>query len=529
MTGPKVEILHGDVFAMLATIPDGSVHLMACSPPYFGLRRYSVCSDEDCGRCVVGEESADGKKLWIIPEVDEHEIGREESLEDYIEVLVKAFREVRRVLHPSGCVFLNLSDSYALGKPRERDALESGGMRWANKQSFRRDRRPREDDPHRAVKGFKPGDLLGVPWRVAFALQDDGWILRCDMPWEKSNPQPESVDNRPTRQHEYIFLLAKERGYFYDNKAERTPLAESSVKRMQQATFDEQTGGDKDYAFGTNPNRSARKALENLRRKTLESPRIHGRQRQAPEPGQPGWADASGANLRSVFHFSAEPFTLELCSACKAIYELGEYRSLNKIEIEVEGEVVEKRICKCGRYDAWLSHFATWPSALVQRLIRLGSSEKGCCPTCLEPWRREKKVVGFQVTEAMKYAGGNVEGRYVGTELKDYGGSGVQSPKGIKERTLKAMGEIVEYQWQPGCDHGLDPIPCTVLDIFAGSGTTAAVARELGRSSVSIEIHPDYVLLIRFRANQPQRHLEAFTPMLAVVAEAQAEQRGDGD
>jgi hypothetical protein len=112
--------------------------------------------------------------------------------------------------------------------------------------------------------GYKPKDLLGIPFRVAFALQSDGWYWRSTIPWVKRNAMPESVKDRPTSGIEYVFMFSKSQKYYYDYSAVQRPLAESSISRVMQKTFDEQTGGEKDYGRGTNTSRSARKALENF-------------------------------------------------------------------------------------------------------------------------------------------------------------------------------------------------------------------------------------------------------------------------
>lgn len=156
----KSHYMIGDCREVLPTIEGGIAHTCVTSPPYWGLRDYGH----------------DGQ------------IGLEKTPEAYIETMVEVFREVRRVLRDDGTLWLNLGDSYAGG----------GGY-----------------SPGSPL-GLKPKDLVGIPWRVAFALQADGWYLRSDIIWHKTNPMPESVTDRPTRAHEYVFLLSKSRGYYYD-------------------------------------------------------------------------------------------------------------------------------------------------------------------------------------------------------------------------------------------------------------------------------------------------------------------------
>ena len=190
-------------------IEDKSVHTVVTSPPYWGLRDYGT----------------DGQ------------LGLEPTPEEYCNSMVAVFREIRRVLHDDGTVWLNLGDSYS-----------SGSRTTTTNDSFRGDtlvnttRTP-------VVKGIKPKDLVGIPWRVAFALQADGWYLRSDIIWSKPNPMPESVQDRPTKAHEYIFLLTKIQKYYYDADAIREPYTEpmnrwggNILKADGQSTWDEGTG-----------------------------------------------------------------------------------------------------------------------------------------------------------------------------------------------------------------------------------------------------------------------------------------------
>ena len=176
------KIINADVLEGLSGIRDESVQTCITSPPFWGLRDYGV----------------DGQ------------LGLESTPEEYVEKMVAVFREVRRVLRDDGTVFLNLGDSYAS------DFKGSGGP--SEKQDSNAGSRY---EPKRLHHGLKPKDLVGIPWRVAFALQADGWWLRSDIIWSKPNPMPESVTDRPTKAHEYIFLLAKSQKYYYDHEAIR--------------------------------------------------------------------------------------------------------------------------------------------------------------------------------------------------------------------------------------------------------------------------------------------------------------------
>jgi len=184
-----VEIIQGDCLKSLRNLAPKSVNTCVTSPPYFGLRDYG----------------ADGQ------------MGLEETPEEFVENLVKVFREVKRVLRDDGTVWLNLGDSYAGPKGNNRGEGAGGGQKRGELMGFGN---IKTKVPH----GLKTKDLIGIPWRVAFALQQDGWYLRQDIIWHKPNPMPESVRDRCTKSHEYIFLLSKSKKYYYDNEAIKEPV-----------------------------------------------------------------------------------------------------------------------------------------------------------------------------------------------------------------------------------------------------------------------------------------------------------------
>lgn len=176
---------HGDCIEVMRGMDAQSVHCCVTSPPYWGLRDYGV----------------DGQ------------IGLESTPEEYVGKMVEVFREVRRVLRDDGTLWLNLGDSYSMNT---RGARGKGKQHTNNGSVI--------DDRHWAIPaGLKPKDLVGIPWRVAFALQADGWYLRQDIIWHKPNPMPESVRDRCTKAHEYVFLLSKSARYYFDADAIAAP------------------------------------------------------------------------------------------------------------------------------------------------------------------------------------------------------------------------------------------------------------------------------------------------------------------
>jgi len=175
-------IFEGDALAVLQRLPSNSIQCAVTSPPYWGLRDYLIAE----------------------------QIGLEPTLPQFLQRLRAIFEEVRRVLRDDGILWLNIGDGYTSG---------NRGWRAPDKKNPARAMAGRPDTP----EGLKPKDLQGIPWRLAFALQDDGWYLRADIVWNKPNAMPESVKDRPTRAHEYLFMFTKDERYYYDRCAIQEP------------------------------------------------------------------------------------------------------------------------------------------------------------------------------------------------------------------------------------------------------------------------------------------------------------------
>jgi site-specific DNA-methyltransferase (adenine-specific) len=190
-----IKILHGSCLDRLKDLEDQSINTCITSPPYWGLRDYG-----------------EGKQL-----------GLEETPEEFVNNLVEVFREVKRVLRDDGTVWLNLGDSYGQQKGKGFNANSKEGYVVSRRKELQ------ERQGNIEVKtNLPPKNLVGIPWRVAFALQADGWYLRQDIIWHKPNPMPESVKDRCTKAHEYIFLLSKSRKYYCDMESIREPIKESN-------------------------------------------------------------------------------------------------------------------------------------------------------------------------------------------------------------------------------------------------------------------------------------------------------------
>lgn len=252
---------------MQVYLADESVDVCVTSPPYYGLRNYGHAG----------------------------QIGMESSPQAYVEKMVEVFREVRRVLRPEGTLWLNLGDSYSPGARTTQVAptLRTAGKDAASgKQGYLNNFTVRpKGDPW-----SKPKDLLGIPWRVAFALQADGWYLRQDIIWHKPNPMPESVRDRCTKAHEYIFMLSKNAKYYYDADAVAEPVAASTRTRMAQ-DVDAQAGSDR-VPGKTNGRMKA----------VLKKQDGHGRRHAGFNDRYFGRAQPETRNRRSVWTVTTKPF-----------------------------------------------------------------------------------------------------------------------------------------------------------------------------------------------------------------------------
>lgn len=288
-------IEHADVMAGLRSLPDESVHCVVTSPPYWGLRDYGVPG----------------------------QIGLEPTHIEYVERMVEVFREVRRVLRRDGTLWLNLGDAFAGSwGAQSREGYSDGSSRLAEGSIVRTlsaRQLSADTSGSKRTPGLKPKDLIGLPWHVAFALQADGWWLRSDIVWHKPNPMPESVTDRPTKAHEYVFLMSKNARYYYDADAIRENLSPASVARFSQ-DVESQNGSLRAHAGGkTNgPMRAVAR---------VDKQRGHGRRHAGFNDRWDGMSKdeqaAGGRNKRSVWtiatvgfpdaHFVFPPALVEPC------------------------------------------------------------------------------------------------------------------------------------------------------------------------------------------------------------------------
>jgi DNA modification methylase len=456
---PTTEILQGNALEVLAGLPDAHFHCCVTSPPYWGLRDYKSPptvwgGDPDCshewgdagvlrtgrdydpftgGSSPVGRDTSTSSGAicrcgaWLGC------LGLEPSPWLFIDHLVMIFREVRRVLRPDGTLWVNMGDSFANdtkwgGSTGGKHAISLHGASGIGRG--------------KVSTGLKPKDLVGIPWRLAFALQDDGWWLRRDIVWEKPNSMPESVTDRPSTAHEYIFLLTKAPRYFYDGEAVKVPVALSQMGRIRN----DQVGGASHAERGQHSAGG---------RYCTDKQAGHGR-RHAGFNAR--WDDAEDAGLVGGLR------------SCRSVWEIATQPYAD-------------------------AHFATFPEKLPRTCILAGTSQKGCCASCGAPWRRvvERTDEPDASAKGSRFDAGK-------TGARD-GGDRTQAG----DRCVK-----VSAGWEPGCSCGAEVVPCRVLDPFAGSGTTLAVAYRLGRSGVGIEVNPEYITLAERRIGKETPALDLF-------------------
>lgn len=412
---PSQKILIGDVRETIKQIPSDSCHCIITSPPYFQLRRYGD---------------------------DPREIGLEKTPAEFVANMVALFREVRRVLREDGTCWVNLGDSYF--SPTK----GSGGSNpeASPKQAWKGSDNGQGFEPRRISAGdtgCKPKDLIGIPWMLAFALRSDGWYLRSEIIWEKPNCLPESVIDRPNRNHEYIFLLSKQKKYFYDCEAVKEPCSGTANSRGNGINPKAKTPGRNGSFFqDRDPQHpEARKSRQN----ESFSGAINGL--------------LSMRNKRSVWSVPVAPFR-----------------------------------------DA---HFATYPADLIKPCILAGTSEKGCCAACGTPYERIVEL-GEPDIEHQLQCGGDEFGGYNGKSQKDYENHKAQNASETKARILAGMRERKTVGWEKTCKCTTTGIvPCTVFDPFAGSGTTGQVAGELGRNFIGCELYDKFLPMIKQRTAEP--------------------------
>jgi DNA modification methylase len=403
---PWLTVYEGDCRAVLASLPAESVHTVVTSPPYWGLRDYGTATwsggDAACDHRLDADTAhrqnaarstlGGGKATQIAAAEGRHhcrcgatrvdsQLGLEPTPEEYVANMVAVFREVRRVLRADGTLWLNLGDSYASAQAGATDgtvyARRQGEFLTSQAAAHGATHAARNRNGTPVPSGLKPKDLVGIPWRVAFALQADGWYLRSDIIWAKPNPMPESVTDRPTKAHEYLFLLSKSPRYYYDADAIAEQAADTSIARWRQ-NVDDQAGSDRVpgktngtmRAVGGKYRAQARRAVELAHQAGLTEAHIAAIRAV-------GITDAGKAQMTQDGFGRNDPDVQALAAEAKAA--LGGY--FREFLIAEDRNARTVWTIPTSPYKA--KHFATFPPELPERCIKAGCPELG---TVLDPF-----------------------------------------------------------------------------------------------------------------------------------------------
>ena len=515
------KIFTGDGREVLAGWPAGCVDMVVTSPPYWGLRDYGV----------------------------EGQLGSEDTLEEYIDNQVAVFREVRRVLKDHGTLWINMGDSYATGG---RGGGAPDCKQKTNRGSLLGAKRPSD--------GLKPHDMVGQPWRLALALQADGWYLRSAIIWAKAvsfcdtysgSTMPESVNGwrwercRRKVKAGSVYRMGdpSKSGHRSSGATDHTINKSAQWEDCPGCEKCEGTDGyvlrkgawrptkghehlflfaksERYYCDAEAVKEAGASGPSDIKKMIEGKDRIGGRHKNladelnaasaATRIGQKRAVGQAGTrNLRDVWTINPSPTDWEYCSACDRLYGLSGYRRL-KTSVPA-GSSVPIRHCSCGRSDSWVQHFATFPRALVEPCIKAGTSERGNCPKCGMPWVRV-----IESEPVKRYRRNDRTDRHnAGDDVNSCG----NTVAGVSSRTIA---------WRPSCEcKGADgevlrASKALVLDPYMGSGTTALAAYRLGRDYVGIELNPDYAAMARKRlaaAGEQYGLLDSLTAETAESAE----------
>lgn len=453
------------------------------SPPYWGLRSYLPS----------------GHPLKHL------EIGSEPTLELYVEHIVEAFRSVRRVLRDDGTLVVNMGDGYCNDT---KWGGSSGGKNYTSVgggYAGQRVRHGTDCDPKRGASasgqpkcksgsGLKPKDLLMQPARVAMALQSDGWTLRSQIPWIKRNSMPESCTDRPAMAVEYVFLFSKGPNYYWDRCAVMMPVSLGTHARMSQ-NIQAQLGSDR--ANGGQKTNGRMKAVS----QGMSIPGVNpkAKNEQSGDRTKEGFNGRWKAKQNASF---AEAVALPVSARNRRNSDWF-MESWQGLMTDDEGEPLALIINPKG---TTIPHFASYPPKLVEPFIKACTSERGCCPKCGACWARIVEQGAADIAH-QRACGGDEGGLYGGQATKHFGANGVQNASDVKRRILAGMREKKTVDWKPSCncyasDDTPNPIPCTVLDNFGGTGCTSMVATNHGRRSISCELSPEYFTMSSIRDGQ---------------------------
>lgn len=452
---------------VLATLGAGSAHSCVTSPPYWGLRDYGT---PPVAWPEVSFAPMSGLPPVTVP-AQSCELGQEADPWAFVGHLVLIFREVRRVLRDDGVALVNIGDSYA------------NDGKWGGATSGKHAAGVHGDTGVGRAKratGLKPKDLVGIPWRLALALQADGWTLRQDIIWHKPNPMPESVTDRCTKAHEYIFLLSKGPRYFWDAAAISEPLAASSVARLSQ-NVDAQAGSDRVPAK-TN---GSMKAVGGARSLVHLSFKREGSKRAEPMLGQSVGTHRPDRDEGAAFAIEEFLGRLPGNTAHKgaAAYESGaaEHRTKAGLVDFAQGRAQLRRAMELA-----LDHGLTREHLEALRAVGLSDRRNG-----LQDGAGKNTPETHRLADEARAALGSYASEFLTGTTRNRRSVWTVATKSFKEAHYAVMSpdlarDLILASTPPGG---------TVLDPFLGSGTTLREAWRLGRECIGIELHPDNVAM----------------------------------
>ena len=457
---PLNRILVGDVRDRLAELPDESVHCVVTSPPYWGLRDYGTATweggDPDCDH--AGRPVQTGGLGSIQPTHPGSLTGTRGDCTKCGAARVDKGIGLEPTFDEHLEKLVNVfREVRRVMRPDATFWLNTGdsyaaspgqrGQRGLGGSEKQNSNAASQVAIRQGDTGLKPKDLMMMPARVALALQADGWWLRSEIVWHKPNAMPESATDRPACAHEKVFLLAKSAHYFYDAEAVRVPMS----RKPNPDGFRSMAGGS------VYTNQSGQQSNSKRTDKQRGHERRHDGFNDRWDAMSKEEQQAGGANLRNVWSIATHAFSE--------------------------------------------AHFATFPEALAEPCIRAGTSMKGCCPECGAPWTRV-------VEKTPEYQALLDSGKAWTT---DKGKPDAYTNRHPSSHPSQVPAKNITVGWEPACDHTGEPIPCTVLDPFIGSGTTGLVALKMGRRYVGIELNPEY-------AAMAERRLRAEVPLLLEAA-----------
>ena len=465
------KIYCGDWIEVAETLPSGIAHCIITSPAYWGQRLYGWDGDGSC-------EEKKEPHVWQIDEPIQTclncgmmapTLGLEKTPEEHIEKLVVGFRELRRVLRDDGVVFLNYGDKYNAGR--------SGGHAGGKHSGFQQvdGRYQNESGPN--VKGLKQGDLIGLAWRLALALQADGWYLRSDIIWAKAlsfcdkysgSTMPESVNGWRWERHKIKVKSGWDENQVHGSKIGKYVICQ------KPAQWKPCPGCAKCAPDGLI-----------LRKGSWRPTRAHEYLFQLTKTSSyfcdmEAVREAHAEPERSGRHESNNPHSgrLDDINKQQAAYTVAE-RNYNPSGRNL-------RDVFCINPQAYPdSHYATFPEKLVEPCIKVGTSEKGCCPKCGAQWARIVDTGQLVAKTSDAHCNTGEQFRPKGDDAWSQRRDSHKPGYGYENTTLG---------WLPTCKCGIkETVPCIVYDPFMGSGTVAAVAARLGRNYIGSELNEDYV------------------------------------